>query len=98
MSKATALSSADISKRISPLSDWILGAENKAIHAEYGFKNYAESLAFVNKLSEYAEAANHHPDINFGWGYVDITLSTHDADGLTDKDFDLATKISKILA
>ena len=91
-----AFSDAEASKKLESLSDWDLG--KNAIHGEFSFKNYAMALEFVNRISVLAEEVMHHPDINFGWGYCDITLTTHDAEGLTQKDFDLAEKISSILA
>lgn len=92
----TKLSEAEASKRIKDLPDWDLGVEGRAIHCEQGFENFKTALAFVNKVGELAEAANHHPDINFGYDYVDITLCTHSADGLTEKDFELAKQISAL--
>lgn len=91
-----ALSEAEAAKRIAKLANWELGVEARAIHCEQAFKDFKTALAFVVKVGELAEAAKHHPDINFGWGYVDLTLSTHSADGLTDKDFDLATQIDAL--
>ena len=59
----------------------------------FEFKNFAESLAFVNKVGEIAEAADHHPDITFGWGYAELRTTTHDRGGITDVDFALVEKI-----
>ncbi|MDP2593442.1 MAG: 4a-hydroxytetrahydrobiopterin dehydratase [bacterium] len=63
---------------------------------EFKFKNFAEALAFVNKVGEIAEKEGHHPDIKFGWGYVTINLFTHAVDGLTENDFILAAKIDRL--
>ncbi len=57
------------------------------------FPNFAASLAFVNKVGELAEAADHHPDITFGWGYAELNLTTHDRGGVTDVDTALASNI-----
>jgi 4a-hydroxytetrahydrobiopterin dehydratase len=63
------------------------------------FKNFVESLAFVNQTGKLAEAANHHPDIDIRWNKVHLTLITHDAGNkVTKKDRDLAEKINKIKA
>lgn len=62
----------------------------------YGFKNFRETLDFVNRVGELAEAQGHHPDICFGWGKADITIWTHKIDGLTESDFVLAAKIDKL--
>ena len=91
-----AIGEADAAKRVQGMPNWELGVEARAIHCEQAFADFKTALAFVNKVGELAEAANHHPDINFGWGYVDLTLSTHTADGLTEKDFNLAAQIDAI--
>ena len=64
----------------------------------FEFENFAKALAFVNKVGELAEAANHHPDINFGWGYVEVSLFTHSENKITDKDHNLAQKIDGLIA
>ena len=51
---------------------------------------------FVNKIGEIAEMENHHPDINFGWGYCKVKIFTHAIKGLVESDFILAAKIDKI--
>ena len=68
---------------------WALVAE-RHIEKEYRFKDFAEALAFVNRLGEAAEAQGHHPDIFLTWGRVKVTLWTHSAGGLTANDFKLA--------
>ena len=71
------------------------GWENngKEITRLYQFKDFREALAFVNRVGELAEAADHHPDIDLRYNKVRLTLSTHSAGGLTDKDFALALQI-----
>ncbi len=63
---------------------------------KFTFKNFAEALRFVDKVGALAESEGHHPDIKFGWGYVEITTFTHAADGLTENDFILAAKIDAL--
>ena len=70
--------------------------ENDALAKRFEFKNFAESLAFVNRVGEIAEAADHHPDITFGWGYAELRTTTHDRGGITDVDFALVEKIDKL--
>ncbi len=73
----------------------IPGWENngKEITRAYKFKDFAEAMAFVNKVAGLAEAADHHPDIDIRYNKVRLTLSTHSAGGLTEKDFSLALQI-----
>jgi 4a-hydroxytetrahydrobiopterin dehydratase len=63
---------------------------------KYKFSNFEKSLDFVNKVSTIAESENHHPDIKFGWGYVEIIIFTHAIKGLSESDFVLAAKIDEI--
>lgn len=65
----------------------------KTLMRKWKFNNFAEALKFVNKVGALAEKENHHPDITFGYGYVKISLSTHDAKDITDKDRRLANLI-----
>ena len=60
------------------------------------FENFAASLAYVNRVGELAEAADHHPDITFGWGYAELALTTHDRGGITDVDIALAAQIDDL--
>lgn len=67
--------------------------ENHHLSKTYKFPDFAEALAFVNRVGAIAEALNHHPDIELSWGKVVVKTFTHTANGLTAKDYDLATKI-----
>ncbi len=58
--------------------------------------DFATALAFVDRVGALAEAQGHHPDIDFGWGRVRITVWTHAIDGLTESDFVLAAKIDRL--
>ena len=62
----------------------------------FKFKNFKESQNFINKVGQIAENENHHPDINFGWGYCNIKIFTHAIKGLAESDFVLAAKIDQI--
>jgi 4a-hydroxytetrahydrobiopterin dehydratase len=57
---------------------------------------FLDAIAFVNRVAELAEAADHHPDIDIRWNKVTLTLSTHSEGGLTAKDFDLAKQIGAL--
>jgi 4a-hydroxytetrahydrobiopterin dehydratase len=59
----------------------------------YRFRDFREALAFVNRVGGLAEAAGHHPDIDIRYNTVTLALTTHDAGGLTTKDFELARTI-----
>ena len=63
------------------------------IHKTYQLESFPAALVFVNTVGHLAEAADHHPDILVQYRKVTLTLSTHSAGGLTDKDFELAAQI-----
>ena len=70
---------------------------NNTIEKNFEFKNFALAVDFVNRIAKVAEAANHHPDILIhGYKNVKITLTTHSAGKVTEKDFSLAKKIDEI--
>ena len=66
------------------------------LRREYRFKDFRETLDFINRVGELAESQGHHPDICFGWGKAVITIWTHKIDGLTESDFVLAAKIDAL--
>jgi 4a-hydroxytetrahydrobiopterin dehydratase len=84
----------EVDTRIGSTDGWTVDGD--ALHKKFKFANFAESLAFVNKVGEIAEASDHHPDITFGWGYAELRTMTHDRGGITDVDFALVEKIDRI--
>ena len=88
------LTSEEIESRLDAVKGWQVDGES--LLKRFEFANFAESLAFVNKVGEIAEAADHHPDITFGWGYADVRTTTHDRGGITDVDLALIEKIDKL--
>jgi 4a-hydroxytetrahydrobiopterin dehydratase len=76
-------------------TDWTLDGE--AIVREQTFDDFAAALAYVNRVGEAAERANHHPDILIhGWNKVRLTLSTHSAGGITQADLDMARTLDAV--
>lgn len=76
-------------------NQWQLG-ENK-ISADFKFKNFKESMAFINKVADIAESEGHHPDIYIYYAKVRLELSTHAIGGLSINDFIMASKIDTLL-
>ena len=66
------------------------------LEKEYPFRDFAEALAFTNKVGALAKEEGHHPDIYLAWGKVRITIWTHKIDGLTRSDFVMAAKIDRL--
>lgn len=83
-----------ILERLLGLSGWY--SADGSLRKRFEFANFAESLDFVNLVGAVAEAADHHPDIKFGWGFAEFEITTHDRGGITDFDFDLAAKIDAL--
>jgi len=68
-----------------------------ALERDLEFEDFGQAMAFVNRVAERAEEANHHPDILIhGWNKVRLTLSTHSEGGLTEKDHALAARIDEV--
>ena len=70
---------------------------NSAGHIErlYSFNNFAEALAFVNRVGAVAEAEGHHPDLYLAWGKCKVEIWTHKINGLTESDFFMAAKADR---
>jgi len=75
---------------------WTLEDEATRLKRRYSTRNFAQSLELVNRIGAEAESMDHHPDIAFGWGWVEVILWTHKVNGLTDADFVLARRIESI--
>ena len=73
-----------------------INEEQKMIFKKFNFKNFQQSLNFVNQVGILAEKEGHHPDISLGWGYCLIMVHTHAIKGLSINDFILASKIDLI--
>ncbi|MCU0537724.1 MAG: 4a-hydroxytetrahydrobiopterin dehydratase [Hydrococcus sp. Prado102] len=90
----TQLTQVEITERLKKIPDWTI--EEGQLKRTYEFKNFVDAIAFVNRLVEPAEAAGHHPDLFISYNRVTVSLTTHDAGGITQKDFDLAQIISRV--
>ena len=85
------LSEAEITERLADLPGW--EREGNQIRRTFTFDDFKGSMTFVNRVAVLAEAADHHPDIDIRYSKVTLTLTTHDAGGLTGRDFDLARQV-----
>ena len=89
-----ALSQSDIESRLRSIPQWHV--EGGELTRTFALKDFVAALAFVNKVGDLAETAGHHPDIDIRYNKVRLGLVTHDAGGLTGKDFDLAAAVDKL--
>jgi 4a-hydroxytetrahydrobiopterin dehydratase len=85
------LPEAEIKKALHAVPDW--RREGNALVRTFTLGNFVEAVEFVNEVTEIAEEANHHPDVDIRWNKVTLRLSTHSKGGLTRADFDLATRV-----
>lgn len=89
------LSDSDLDAHLADL-DW--RHEGDAVVREWKLADFATAIAFVNRVAELAEQANHHPDIYLhGWNKVRLQLSTHSEGGVTQADLDMAARIDSSL-
>lgn len=76
---------------------WEVSVDHKEIKRSFTFKNFYETMAFVNALAWIANCENHHPDLEVGYNYCHVRFMTHALKGLTQNDFICAAKTDKLL-
>jgi 4a-hydroxytetrahydrobiopterin dehydratase len=91
----SALPPNEIAAKLATLPGWAV--ENGELVRQFQFPGFLGSIDFVNGVAELAEAAGHHPDIDIRYNKVRLALTTHDAGGITTKDFELAAKVGSLL-
>lgn len=91
------LSKDEVAKMLTQVEGWSVDGEVKAISRRFEFTSYAKTIAFVNAVAWVATQEGHHPDIHFGFGFVQVKFTTHAARGLTENDFICAAKVSALL-
>jgi 4a-hydroxytetrahydrobiopterin dehydratase len=92
-----ALSSAaaqSLLKQLKP--EWQLAEDGKSIASEWKFRNFWHTMSFVNAVAHIANAEDHHPDLEVGYGYCRIRYNTHAIGGLSENDFICAAKIDAL--
>jgi 4a-hydroxytetrahydrobiopterin dehydratase len=87
-----------VERLLSQVPGWTLSEDGTGLHWTKRFADFAEALAFVNKVGEIAEAEDHHPDFRIhGYRNIDLDLSTHSIGGLSRNDFIMAAKINEVV-
>jgi 4a-hydroxytetrahydrobiopterin dehydratase len=89
------LNSVQIKAGLEKLPEW--KRRRQVISRTYEFKDFPAAMRFVNAVAKCAEQAGHHPDIDIRWNRVILGLTTHDAGGLSDKDFSLARRLDRLI-
>ena len=87
-------SAAQIKTALAGVPEW--KKRGTAIARTFQFKDFPAAIKFVDAVAKLAEQAWHHPDIDIRWNQVTLALTTHDAGGLTEKDFELAKKFDAL--
>jgi 4a-hydroxytetrahydrobiopterin dehydratase len=85
------LSDEEVERRLGDLSGW--ERQGAAIRKDFEGEDFKSSVDFVNRLTPVAEEMNHHPDLEISWNTVTVTITTHSEGGLTENDFELASRI-----
>jgi 4a-hydroxytetrahydrobiopterin dehydratase len=89
------LSPASINKKLLELDHWCL-SDNR-LERQFVFKDFIEAFGFMSQVALLAETMNHHPEWSNVYNRVEIFLTTHDAGGITERDFALADRIDQLL-
>ncbi len=82
---------------VQELSQWQLNDEGTVISKRFTFDDFKSTMLFVNALAWIAEDQGHHPDLAVGYGYCEVTFTTHAINGLSENDFICAHKIEQLL-
>jgi len=91
------LDEAERDAALAVLPQWTLRADGQAIVRRFTFAGFAEAFAFMTRVALYAEKADHHPEWTNVWNRVEITLTTHDAGGLSQRDAKMAKAIDAMV-
>lgn len=88
----------EIAARLTALEGWHLSPDGRAIARRFDFKGFARAVEMANLAAWLGNKLNHHPDVRFGWGYCQVSFTTHDAGGLTEADFAAAARLDSLVA
>jgi len=83
-------------RMVARIRPWRLAG--RYIYRSVKTRDFAEALKLLNRIARVAEEANHHPDVELGYGYLRLRLTTHDAGGLTVRDFSLAERVERVIS
>jgi 4a-hydroxytetrahydrobiopterin dehydratase len=91
------LTDAERTAALAALPGWTLRADGLAIGRDFTFKDFSEAFGFMARVALYAEKADHHPEWSNVWNKVHVTLTTHDAGGLSARDLTMAEAIAAMV-
>lgn len=93
----SALSAAEADQLLMQIEGWQLDEQVKTIHKNFEFKNFHETMAFVNAIAWMAHRENHHPDLEVGYKHCLVRYTTHAVGGLSENDFICAAKVDALI-
>lgn len=88
----------EVAKMMAQLDGWTLSDDATSIRRRFGFKGFLKAVEMANLAAWLGNKQGHHPDIAFGWGYCEVTFTTHEAGGLTENDFICAARLDALVA
>ncbi len=91
------MNSTDIQAALQQLDQWTLDAHKASVRKEWNFDSFKTAMHFFAQVGELAEKMDHHPELLSNYTRMRVRLTTHDAYGLTHKDFDLAQQIDQLV-
>lgn len=93
--KVDKMDAGDIAQNLGELPDWTV--EDSKLYRKFGFDNFVQAWGFMSRVALLAESMNHHPEWFNVYSTVEIYLTTHDANGISERDFSLARKIDALV-
>ena len=91
------LTESEVAAALAELTEWTLREDGRAISRKFVFADFSAAFGFMTRVALLAEKADHHPEWSNVWNRVEITLTTHDADGLSARDVAMARGIDAVL-
>ena len=92
------LTDQEVENALATLKNWVRASDRHALVKSFKFKNFNEAWGFMSRIALLAEKMDHHPEWFNVYNRVDITLTTHDADGISERDIKMAAQIDKFSA
>lgn len=90
------LTETQILKKLAGISQWMINKKQTELSKDFITESFVDGLALIARITVHAELLNHHPTIELSYTRVRVVLTTHDAKGLTTKDFELATRVDRL--
>jgi len=94
---ARALEASKVKELMTEVPQWVLSDDSKKISRSFKFKGFYKTMFFVNAIAYYAQQEGHHPDMELGYNYLNVTYTTHAIGGLSENDFICARQVDHLV-